>query len=170
MQAIAAPLDFLGVNYYSRALMRSGPDSVPEQIDAVAREELTDMGWEVYPQGLHDLLVRIAREYAPPKIYITENGCAYSDGPDANRRIPDVRRVEFLRAHLMTAHRAVAGGVPLAGYFLWSLMDNFEWAHGYTKRFGVYWVDYATQERIPKQSAFWYRDVSRSGMVNDSMP
>jgi beta-glucosidase len=170
METIAAPLDFLGVNYYSRAVMRSGPSGVPEQIQAVAHDELTEMGWEVFPQGLHDLLARIHREYAPPKIFITENGAAYSDDPDAAGRVNDARRVEFLRAHLTAARTAIEGGMPLGGYFLWSLMDNFEWAHGYTKRFGIYRVDYTTQERIPKRSAFWYRDVVRGNALDDGTP
>ncbi len=165
MAAIAAPLDFLGVNYYGRNVMRRGVDGRPEQVRMVPESELTDMGWEVYPQGLHDLLVRINRDYAPAKIYVTENGCAYADGPDATGRVTDTRRVDFLRAHLNAAHTAIHDGVPLAGYFLWSLMDNFEWAHGYTKRFGIYWVDYETQQRIPKQSAFWYREVAHGNIA-----
>jgi beta-glucosidase len=170
MEAIATPLDFLGVNYYSRTVLRSDPSGVPRRVDGVARAELTDMGWEVYPQGLHELLVRIGREYAPRKIYITENGVAYSDGPDEARRVNDERRVAFLRDHLVAAHRAIADGVPLHGYFLWSLMDNFEWAHGYSKRFGIYWVDYTTQERIAKQSAFRYRDIVKGNALDGVTP
>ncbi|HEX6792010.1 MAG TPA: GH1 family beta-glucosidase [Candidatus Krumholzibacteria bacterium] len=169
MEAIAAPLDFLGINYYSRALMRTNRSGHPEQIDAVPAHELTEMGWEVFPQGLYDLLLRVTRDYAPAKIYITENGAAFPDPLEANGVVEDPRRVDYLRAHLAAAQRAVDDGVPLHGYFLWSLMDNFEWAHGYTKRFGVYRVDYETQRRIPKRSAHWYRDVARKNML-DALP
>jgi beta-glucosidase len=117
------------------------------------------MEWEVFPQGLSDLLIRLQREYRPPAIYITENGAAYGDGPDAEGRIADTRRVAYLSGHLAAARRAIEAGVPLRGYFAWSLLDNFEWTGGYAKRFGLYWVDYASQQRLPKDSAFWYRDV-----------
>lgn len=167
LEAISAPLDFLGVNYYGRTVMREDESGKPAAVRVVSEEELTDMGWEVYPGGLHDLLLRLKREYGPPKIYITENGAAYADGPDEAGRIEDSRRVEFLRGHLLAAHRAIGDGVRLAGYFVWSLLDNFEWAHGYTKRFGLYWVDFSTQKRIPKKSAFWYRDVVGKNAVDD---
>jgi beta-glucosidase len=169
LEKISAPLDFLGVNYYGRTVLRQGEDGKPAAVKPVPEEELTDMGWEVYPQGLHDLLLRLKNEYGPPRIYITENGAAYSDGPDQSGNIEDPRRVEFLRGHLLAAHRAIADGVPLAGYFVWSLLDNFEWAHGYTKRFGLYWVDFSTQKRIPKKSAFWYKDVVARNAVDDGL-
>jgi beta-glucosidase len=159
LKTIARPIDFLGVNYYSRLVVRADDDGEPVAISVVPKEELTDMAWEVFPQGLYDLLIRLEREYRPPLIYITENGAAYADGPDDAGRITDTRRVEYLRSHLSAAHRAIGDGVPLRGYFAWSLLDNFEWSHGYEKRFGLYWVDYATQQRIPKDSAFWYRDA-----------
>jgi beta-glucosidase len=169
LDIIAAPLDFLGVNYYSRNVLREDESGRPAAVTVVPEEELTDMGWEVYPRGLHDLLLRLKSEYGPSKVYITENGAAYSDGPDKAGRIEDQRRVEFLRGHLLEAHRAIEDGVPLAGYFVWSLLDNFEWAHGYTKRFGLYWVNFFTQERIPKKSAFWYRDVVAANAVDDGL-
>jgi beta-glucosidase len=159
LKTIAAPADFLGVNYYSRWMVRAGDDGEPVVIPAVPEEELTDMAWEVFPQGLYDLLIRLHREYGPPPIYITENGAAYADGPDDAGRIRDTRRIAYLRDHLAAARRAILDGVPLRGYFAWSLLDNFEWTRGYEKRFGLYWVDYATQRRVPKDSAFWYRDV-----------
>jgi beta-glucosidase len=98
-------------------------------------------------------------EYQVPKIYITENGCSYSDGPDASGRIADQRRTDYLRDYLMAAHRAIQAGVPLAGYFAWSLLDNFEWAHGYAQRFGIIWVDFETQERRRKDSSTFYSQV-----------
>jgi beta-glucosidase len=166
-QTIATPLDFLGVNYYSRVVMRIGEDGNPVAVPAVPGEELTDMGWEVFPEGLHDLLVRLDREYKPEKIYITENGAAYTDSINAAGRVADTRRIDYLRGHLAAAHRALAVGVPLHGYFVWSLLDNFEWAHGYTKRFGIYDVDFDTQRRTPRDSAFWYRGVVAANAFDD---
>ncbi len=167
MQAIAAPLDFLGVNYYSRVVVRADGNGEPVAVPVAPEEELTDMGWEVFPQGLYDLLVRLTRDYRPPKIYITENGAAYPDASDGGGRIADRRRVDYLRSHLVAANRALADGVPLGGYFVWSLLDNFEWAFGYTKRFGLYKVDFATQQRSPRDSAFWYRDVAIARALDD---
>ncbi len=163
MKAIAAPLDFLGLNYYTRAIVRdaTAEDNLsPTRVSAPA-EALTEMGWEVYPEGLYNLLNRLHFEYAPPKLYITENGVSYLDGPNGSGQIEDSRRVRYLRDHLHAAHRAIANGVPLAGYFYWSFMDNFEWAKGYTQRFGIVWVDYDTQARLPKASAHWYADAIR---------
>lgn len=161
LQAIAVPTDFLGVNYYTRAVMRDEetPDNLPQIVFPAPQAEGTEMGWEIYPEGLYHLLNRLHFEYRPPKLYVTENGASYSDGPDAQGRIKDQRRLDYLRLHLAACHRAIQNGVPLAGYFEWSLMDNFEWAKGYTQRFGIVWVDYQTQERIPKDSALWYREV-----------
>jgi beta-glucosidase len=167
LETISTPLDFLGVNYYSRVVVRAGSDGEPVALPMGTPAERTDMGWEVYPQGLEDLLVRLHREYGPAEIFITENGAAYTDGRDGLGRIVDQRRVEFLRSHLKAAHRAIARGVPLRGYFAWSLLDNFEWAHGYEKRFGLFEVDYDSQKRTAKESAFWYRDVLAGNAVED---
>ena len=167
---VAAPLDFLGVNYYSRVVMRAGPEGRPEAVEAVPREELTEMGWEVYPEGLAPLLLRLTREYRVPRIYITENGIACNDPPPVDGRIADGRRIAYVRGHLAAAHEAIAAGVPLHGYFLWSLLDNFEWAHGYTKRFGLYAVDRATGRRVPKESAAWYRGIAAANAVDDAVP
>jgi beta-glucosidase len=120
------------------------------------------MGWEIYPQGLSNLLNRLSFEYQIPKLYVTENGCSDAAAPNAEGRVPDVRRQNYLCDHFAAAQRAIQTGVPLAGYFVWSLMDNFEWAKGYTQRFGLVWVDYVTQQRIPKDSALWYRDIIAS--------
>jgi beta-glucosidase len=166
METIATPLDFLGVNYYSRVVMKAGKGGWPQAVPMAPNDALTDMGWEVYPQGLTDLLGRVHREYGPRAIYITENGAAYADGPDEAGRIADGRRVDFIRGHIGACHRAIEAGVPLLGYFVWSLMDNFEWAHGYEKRFGLHWVDYDTQQRIPKDSAFWYHGVIAANAVD----
>jgi len=165
LEIIAAPSDFLGINYYTRGIIRS--DRVPETDNAPRTVELegpmTDMAWEVYPEGLRRLLTQVHADYSFPALYITENGAAYATGPDATGAVPDQARLDYLDGHLRACHEAIAAGVPLAGYFAWSLMDNFEWAYGYEKRFGLVWVDYATQARTPKASALWYRDVITRG-------
>jgi beta-glucosidase len=162
---ISAPIDFLGVNYYTRRIARS--TSVPEAANLPPHlapppaSELTTMGWEVYPEGLYQFLCRVHFEYGAKKVYVTENGSAYADvvGPDG--LVHDPRRVAYLRDHLGACGRALAAGVPLAGYFAWSLLDNFEWERGYTQRFGLVHVDYATQKRTPKDSARFYATVIR---------
>ena len=162
LETIATPIDFLGVNYYSRAVVRMGPDGRPVQTRPAG--EYTAMGWEVYPQGLYDLLTRLTRDYHPPALYVTENGAAFADAPGPDGAVHDPRRVAYLEAHVEQAARAVAAGVPLRGYFVWSLLDNWEWAEGYTKRFGLVYVDYTTQARTIKDSGRWYsRFIAREG-------
>ena len=158
MATIAAPTDFLGVNYYTRAVVKAGEGIMPEQIK-VADAPHTEMGWEVHPDSLYRLLMRLHYDYRPRRLYVTENGASYGTGLDENGRVPDIDRLNFLRDHFHAAHRAIAQGVPLDGYFVWSLMDNFEWGEGYEQRFGIVWVDFETQKRTPKASALWYRDV-----------
>ena len=158
LETIAAPLDFLGVNNYSRGVVAADSNGGAPVHLRIPESEYTDTAWEVYPQGLCDLLVRVQEDYAPARIYVTENGAAFGDVRGHNGRVVDPERVEFLRGHIAAAARAVDAGVPLAGYFVWSLLDNFEWAHGYSKRFGIVYVDYATLERVPKASFDWYRD------------
>ncbi len=169
LRTISARTDFLGVNYYNRTVARSSSlaetENRPRTVFLAPEVEWTDMGWEVYPRGLFDLLLRVHRDYAPPKIYVTENGASYGERPDDLGRIRDARRVQFVRDHLLEARRSIDAGVPLAGYFAWSLLDNFEWERGYTQRFGITWVDYATQERVPKDCALWYRDVIAENAV-----
>lgn len=165
LEAIATPADFLGVNYYSRAVMKAGPDGHPEGVPQAPKEDLTEMGWEVWPRGLRDLLARLTREYDPRALHVTENGAAFADAPGPDGRVSDPRRVEYLRAHLEAALDAVAEGVPLRGYFAWSLLDNWEWGLGYAKRFGLYRVDFGTQRRTPKDSALFYREVATARAV-----
>jgi beta-glucosidase len=124
-------------------------------------EGFTDMGWEIYAQGLTDLLLQLQAEYELPPIYITENGMAAADRIE-NGEVADLDRVEYVRTHLMALKAAMDQGVDVRGYFLWSLLDNFEWNSGYSKRFGIVHVDYATQARTPKASALWYRDFIAS--------
>ena len=161
LETIAVPVDFLGVNYYTRTVVADDPDSVVVETREVkpAGRPYTEMGWEVYPEGLYEILTRVHRDYAPPCIYITENGAAFADQVDAEGRVHDAQRVGFLREYIAQAHCALEEGVPLAGYFVWTLLDNFEWAYGYSKRFGIVYVDFATQERIVKDSGIWYRGV-----------
>jgi len=167
LDRIRARLDYLGVNYYSRTVIAAGPDGRPRAEVKVPREELTEMGWEVYPPGLTEALQRLRRDYNLPAYYITENGAAFVDEPPVRGRIADPRRVAYLRDHLVAAHAAIAEGIPLRGYFAWSLLDNFEWSNGFTKRFGLFGVDFATGERTPKDSAHWYRKTVTARAVDD---
>jgi beta-glucosidase len=163
-------IDFLGVNYYFRVLARA-PRSADRLYDTVIPPgaQRTDMGWEVYPRGLSDLLVRLHREYRPPRLYVTENGAAFPDHPDAEGRVQDSERLAYIRDHLREAWRAVSEeGVPLAGYFVWSLLDNFEWACGYARRFGIVRVEPGSLRRTWKQSAYFYRDlIARNALRDD---
>jgi beta-glucosidase len=115
--------------------------------------------WEVYPDGLFNVLTWLYFEYQPAAIHITENGASWSDGPDETGRVKDTRRIDFLHRHFAAAHRAIQVGVPLKGFFAWSLMDNLEWGYGFKQRFGLLWVDFKTQQRLLKDSALWYRRV-----------
>ncbi|WP_226929550.1 GH1 family beta-glucosidase [Janthinobacterium aquaticum] len=154
---IKQPIDFLGVNYYTRAFVSGEtPPRKPE-----AKLGLNDMGWETYPQGLTELLVGLHREYRLPPVYITENGMAVADRLEQGR-VHDAPRIEYVRLHLDALRAVIAQGIDVRGYFYWSLMDNFEWNSGYAKRFGLLYVDYATQQRTFKDSALWYRDLIAS--------
>lgn len=157
LEVIASPLDFLGVNYYTRARVAPGEGVYPMRY-LPPEGPVTAMGWEVYPEGLYALLKRLGQE-TPWPLYVTENGAAYEDTWDGGPVVEDRLRVAYLESHLEAALRARAEGVDLRGYFVWSLLDNWEWAHGYTKRFGLYYVDYSTGRRLPKASALWYRDL-----------
>ncbi|MBZ0274710.1 MAG: beta-glucosidase [Anaerolineae bacterium] len=160
IKAAAAPIDFLGVNYYSRNLFVAGAEGLlRSQVVRPEGSRFTAMDWEVYADGLREVLVRVTKEYAPTTLYITENGAAYNDAPPVNGVVEDPERVEYLREHFAAAAQAIAEGVPLKGYFVWSLLDNFEWAAGYAKRFGIIYVNYATLERTLKRSARYYKQV-----------
>ncbi len=164
LPAISAPIDWLGVNYYTRNIIEFA-DGIPwPHIREVPGPlSKTDMDWEIYPEGLYAFLTRLHRDYSGEiPIFVTENGMA-SDGVVLNGRVEDCVRVQFIEDHLQQLRRAVADGVPVRGYFVWSLLDNFEWAYGYGKRFGIVHVDYATQARTPKGSYFAFRDALSSG-------
>jgi len=152
MAHIQTPIDYLGLNYYTRNVCSA---STPWDVKTSGLP-LTDMGWEVYPQGLTDLLLTLHHDYRLPPVYITENGAAFADVLQAGQ-VHDVDRTRYLQSHIAAVADALQQGVPLAGYMVWSLMDNFEWASGYAKRFGIVHVDYTTQQRTLKDSALWYR-------------
>jgi beta-glucosidase len=153
MAAMATPIDYLGINYYSRAVSSADGSFDPKRSGL----PLTDMGWEIIPQGLTRLLLQMHADYRLPPVYITENGGAFKD-PVVDGQVHDLDRTDYLRTHIAAVADAMEQGVPMAGYMVWSLMDNFEWSSGYAKRFGIVHVDYATQRRTPKDSALWYRD------------
>ncbi|MCS7239948.1 MAG: GH1 family beta-glucosidase [Candidatus Bipolaricaulota bacterium] len=163
LEKIATPLDFIGINYYTRNIARSPKAQLPSEIPAV--QEKTDMGWEVYPQGLFELLARVHFDYRFPSYMVTENGAAFPDRVSPNGTVQDEQRIRYLKNHLRELHRAISQGIPIQGYFVWSFLDNFEWAYGYSKRFGLIYVDYATQRRIPKASAYWYAKVIEQGGI-----
>jgi beta-glucosidase len=154
---IAQPLDFLGINYYTRIWASAAQPPVPPP----KLQGETDMGWEIYPEGLTELLTWLHRNYRLPPIYITENGMANADRL-VDGAVADSPRIDYLRAHLQALARAMEAGVDVRGYFYWSLLDNYEWDSGYDKRFGLVHVDYDTQVRTPKASAHWYRDFIAS--------
>ncbi|HUS15149.1 MAG TPA: GH1 family beta-glucosidase [Chloroflexia bacterium] len=163
MEIISTPIDFLGVNYYTRAVVEDGPDRPPFHTRVLHPEgEYTTMDWEVYPDGLRVLLERLHRDYPVPALYVTENGCAFPDQLEADGTVHDDRRQAYLESHFAAASEAIAAGVPLKGYFVWSLMDNFEWGHGYNQRFGVVYVNFATGDRHVKDSGRWYREFLAS--------
>jgi beta-glucosidase len=162
MAQIAAPVDFLGLNYYTRAIIAADPDDPDNREIGILQPDVprTTMGWEIYPEGLYAWLMRIHHEYAPRAIYVTENGAAFADTLDADDRVRDSARIAYLQAHFEAAQRALHDGAPLKGYFVWSLLDNFEWAHGYSQRFGITYLDYATQRRIVKDSGRYFAQVA----------
>lgn len=157
MELIAQPLDFVGVNYYTRNFASSGN---PWDVRSTGNL-ITDMGWEVYPQGLTELLCRLHRDYKLPRVLVTENGAAFKDVL-RDGEVDDPDREEYLRSHILATLKAREQGVPVDGYFAWSLLDNFEWACGYEKRFGLVYIDYESQKRIPKASAKWLSQFLRS--------
>ncbi|MDW8325522.1 MAG: GH1 family beta-glucosidase [Anaerolineales bacterium] len=171
LDLIRRPLDFLGVNYYTTEVIshsvEGGVLKAHAQPLSAPGWSRTEMGWGVNPPGLTAVLLDLKTKYGNPALYITENGCAFNDRPDGQGFCADTARINFLRDHIRAAHAALQAGVDLRGYYVWSLLDNFEWAWGYSRRFGLVRVDYETQRRIPKQSAHWYREViARNGLAD----
>jgi beta-glucosidase len=168
---LGRPPDFLGLNFYRPLTVTGRPRSehraeLPGHLGAWTvvppGADVTAMGWPIEPEGLSEVLIRLHREYGPTRMFVTENGAAFDDEVDASGGVADPARIAYLGEHLGAASDAIRAGVPLEGFFVWSLLDNFEWAEGYSKRFGLVHVDFETQRRTPKQSAWWYRDVVRS--------
>jgi beta-glucosidase len=157
LESISAPIDFLGVNNYFRFVVAAGSDG--PRIERNPDAKYTEMDWEVYPDGLRELLVRVAKDYDPPAIYVTENGAAFGDVRVHDGAVHDPERTEYLQTYIGSVGRAIADGAPVKGYFVWSMFDNFEWALGYSRRFGIVYIDYPTLERVPKDSFYWYRDL-----------
>ncbi|HEU0055081.1 MAG TPA: family 1 glycosylhydrolase, partial [Longimicrobium sp.] len=162
VRSLTEPIDFLGINYYTRAVVRDAPHDFPVREGKVRqdRHAHTEMGWEVYPPAVADVLVWVKERYGDVPLYVTENGAAFYDPPVADGgRVDDPLRVAYYRDHLRACRDAIARGVDLRGYFAWSLLDNFEWSAGYSKRFGIVHVDLETQTRTPKRSFRFLRDV-----------
>lgn len=164
LRQVGQPIDFVGINYYLRMVVCDDPSAGPAQARAVpqANSPQTTMGWEIYPAGLVETLVWVRERYGDLPLYITENGAACDDRPRENGAVEDTQRVEYLEGHLRAAREAIRAGVNLRGYFVWSLLDNFEWSCGYSQRFGIVYVDFATQRRVPKSSARFYTNVIRT--------
>ncbi|MEW1718050.1 GH1 family beta-glucosidase [Streptomyces sp. NPDC093109] len=183
LERIHQPLDFLGVNYYSPTLVSHDAGPAVHQSDGHGASEhspwpgadhvafhqtpgdRTAMGWTIDPSGLYELLMRVRNDHPGLPLMITENGAAFDDYAAPDGEVRDPERIAYLRGHLAAVHRAIESGADVRGYFLWSLLDNFEWAYGYSKRFGMVYVDYATQRRIPKSSARWYAELARTGTL-----
>ncbi len=182
---IGVLIDFLGINYYTRQIVRArrpgeGPRRAadgardpawvgsPDVIRVGTGRETTAMGWEIDADGLFDILTRVTKEYAVPVLYVTENGAAFDDHVSSDGAVHDPRRIAYLDGHLRAAARAIDAGVDLRGYFVWSLVDNFEWAWGYSRRFGIVRVDFADQRRIVKDSGHWFGRVAATNAVTTS--
>ncbi|MEV6751947.1 GH1 family beta-glucosidase [Streptomyces sp. NPDC051214] len=182
LAAAHQPLDALGLNYYTPALVSAAQNDPanarndghgasdhspwPGSDDVAFHQtpgDRTEMGWTIDPTGLHDLIMRYSREAPGLPLYVTENGAAYDDKPDPEGRVHDPERIAYLHGHLAAVRRAITDGADVRGYYLWSLLDNFEWSYGYSKRFGAVYVDYETQARTPKSSAHWYAGIASSG-------
>lgn len=164
LKVIHQPIDFLGINYYSAYV-----NAYEENINPVMRakristgRDKTDMGWEIYPEGLYDLLLRLHKDYNGIPIIITENGAAFNDMVNRKGEVEDYNRLDYLYRHFQQAYKAIEEGVNLKGYFVWSFLDNFEWNFGYDKRFGITYIDYNTQKRILKKSGYWFKEVIKN--------
>jgi beta-glucosidase len=169
LEAIRRPIDFLGINYYKRGIVREDPAAWPlrASLARVPGSTYTETDWEVHAPALTDILLWVHQRYGDLPLYVTENGAAFYDPPKPREgRIDDPLRTAYLRDHLVAARTAIEKGVNLRGYFAWSLMDNLEWSLGFSKRFGIVHVDFETLERTPKASALFYRDVIRSNGGN----
>jgi beta-glucosidase len=159
LELIASPIDFVGINYYSERAVEADPSQSEGFRETPSWRRTTEMDWDIAPEGLYRMIMKIARRWPVQELLITENGAAFADSVDSGGRIRDKNRIAYIRSHVEACKRAIAEGAPLKGYYVWSLLDNFEWAHGYTKRFGLVHVDPATGMRRPKDSFWFYRDL-----------
>jgi beta-glucosidase len=168
MQLIQQPIDFIGINYYTRGLVRDDPSEPILRAKNLSLDSnfTTEMGWEIYPQGLVDILEWVNTRYGRRPIYITENGAAFSDSLGGDGAVNDQLRSSYLRRHLRALHEAIQKHIDLRGYFVWSFLDNFEWSYGYSKRFGIVHVDYESLIRTPKASAYFYSEAIRTNGAN----
>jgi len=168
MEKIKSPFDFLGINYYNRTIVHEANDWGPLHVKGEQGPDgpKTEFFWEVWPDGFHDMLMRVTHDYNKPVIEVTENGCSYGDAPDAHDRVADQRRIDYCRAYIGGMARAIRDGANIRGYNHWSLMDNFEWAEGYTQRFGLTFVDFQTQKRTIKDSGKWYAELAATGKLS----
>ncbi len=175
LDKMRAPLDFIGINLYYRTIA-SSPSTVerlshaqqwlfPVKMTGGQQGPKTGIGWEVWPQAMYDIIMRISRDFSRPQIEITESGCAYNDGPDASGAIHDARRIDYHRQYLQAVARAIADGADVRSYHAWTLLDNFEWAEGFSQRFGLAYVDFKTQQRTIKESGRWYAKVAAENRV-----
>jgi beta-glucosidase len=175
LEKMKAPLDFIGINLYYRTIA-SAPSALerlshaqewlfPVKMVGGEQGPKTDIGWEIWPQALYDMVMRITRDFNRPVIEITESGCAYNDGPDGAGVIRDTRRIDYHRQYLQALARAMGEGADVRSYHAWSLIDNFEWAEGFSQRFGLAYVDFKTQQRTMKDSGRWYAKVAAESCV-----
>jgi beta-glucosidase len=178
LEKMRAPLDFIGINLYYRTIA-SAPGALerlahlqqwllPAKMESGRQGAKTGMGWEVWPPAMYEIVTRITRDFNRPQIEITESGCAYHDAPDANSAINDTLRIEYHRSYLQALAASIADGADVRGYHAWSLLDNFEWAEGFSQRFGLTYVDFQTQQRTLKQSGRWYAKVAAENRVERS--
>jgi beta-glucosidase len=168
MDLIKAPLDFIGINLYTRTVVKHDSHDRYMGVKRVRAggEEVTDFGWEVYPLALSEMITRVSKDYQGVPIYVTENGCSYGDGPGADGKVNDQRRISFLRRFIGEVGHAMKAGADVRGYFLWTFTDNFEWAEGFGQRFGIVHCDFKTQQRIVKESGHWYSRLARTGALD----
>lgn len=168
MDTIKAPLDFIGINLYTRAVVAHDSHDRNMGVKQVRAggEEVTDFGWEVHPQALSEMILRVTKDYPGIPIYVTENGCSYGDQPGADGKVNDQRRVSFLRRYISEVGHAMKAGADVRGYFLWTFTDNFEWAEGFQQRFGIVYCDFHTQQRIVKESGHWYAQLANTGALD----
>ena len=175
MEQTRAPLDFIGINLYYRTIAASASTwsrvtdpkmwLFPATRSFGSTGPHTDLDWEVWPDALYEIVMRISKEYDRPAIEITENGCAYGDAPDSKGLINDISRIKFYRSYLAALHRAISEGANVRGFHAWTLTDNFGWECGYSARFGLVWTDFKTQERIIKASGRWYGEVAKANSL-----